>query len=265
VSAAPLRVLVVDDDPDFRFLARLALSRPQPFEVVGEGADAVQAVERARLCAPDLILLDCTMPGPDPLEALGALRAAAPAAEIVLASGHSPSDLRLAARVAGAVGFVSKDVPPRRLAHDLDVVSRLVGAIRGRAGTPVRATSLDAALSSVGAARRFVASAVGALGSQDLEDAVVLATSEVVTNAVVHAASEVSLLVRMIVGGVRVEVSDASQLQLERTAPGLLAESGRGLAIVDALATRWGVDPLPGGGKTVWFEVAGVPPAGAGT
>lgn len=274
------RVLVVDDDPDFRLVARLAIGSQPGFVVVEEGRNALEAVDLAGRCSPDLVLLDCTMPGSDPLGALGGLRSAAPAAEIVLASGHSPADLRLAARVAGAVGFVGKDAPPRKLAHDLAVVSHLVGAIREYvAGAPVdpadllrppadtgavavHAMRLGAALTSVTEARRFVTSAVGPAGA-DLVDAIVLVTSEVVTNAVVHASSDVSLVVRVTPGGVRVEVSDRSQGALRQGVTGLLAESGRGLSIVDALATRWGVEPLPGGGKTVWFEIAGTPGVGA--
>jgi CheY-like chemotaxis protein len=282
----PKRVLVVDDDPDFRLVARLAIGSQPGFVVVEEGRNAVEAVDLAAGCSPDLVLLDCTMPGADPLGALGDLRAAAPAAEIVLASGHSPADLRLAARVAGAVGFVGKDVPPRKLANDLGVVSHLVGAIRehvtgaahdaGGLADPagllrrpleggavaVHSTRLGPALTSVTEARRFVTSAVGVAGA-DLVDAVVLVTSEVVTNALVHASGEVSLVVRITAGGVRVEVSDRSAVALRQGVTGLLAESGRGLSIVDALASRWGIEPLAGGGKTVWFEIAGTPDAGA--
>lgn len=278
-QAAPKRVLVVDDDPDFRLVARLAIGSQPGFVVVEEGRNAAEAVDLAAGCSPDLVLLDCTMPGSDPLGALGDLRGAAPAAEIVLASGHSPADLRLAARVAGAVGFVGKDVPPRKLAHDLGVVSHLVGAIREHVADPaglagllrapspgggvaVHSTRLGPALTSVTEARRFVTSAVGVAGA-DLVDAVVLVTSEVVTNAVVHASGDVSLVVRVTPGGVRVEVSDRSVVALRQGATGMLAESGRGLSIVDALASRWGVEPLPGGGKTVWFEIAGTPGAGA--
>ncbi|MDQ3945660.1 MAG: ATP-binding protein, partial [Actinomycetota bacterium] len=56
-------------------------------------------------------------------------------------------------------------------------------------------------------------------------------------------------------GTVRVEVMDASE---SAPAPRVAADedvSGRGLALVESLARRWGVDPAVGGGKTVWFEV----------
>ena len=56
----------------------------------------------------------------------------------------------------------------------------------------------------------------------------------------------------------RIEVDDADDRSLPAVAPapGPAAESGRGLLLVDELATRWGADPIPGG-KRVWFEVVG--------
>lgn len=92
-----------------------------------------------------------------------------------------------------------------------------------------------------------------------MADKMELLVSEVVTNALIHAATDVHVCVRGYADCVRVEVRDsdvhparpgASPLQ-----DGDLAESGRGLLIVDALADRWGNSPS-GRGKTVWFEVA---------
>src|SRR4051812_25598161 len=95
------RVLVVDDDPDYRLLVRLALA-DSGFEVVAEAGDGGVAVAEAEREQPDLVLLDCTLPGADAFDVLPALRAAAPDARIVLVSGHDPADLRAASRSAGA-------------------------------------------------------------------------------------------------------------------------------------------------------------------
>jgi hypothetical protein len=78
----------------------------------------------------------------------------------------------------------------------------------------------------------------------------------VVTNAVVHASSDVEVLVRLTADAAVVEVTDTSDTA---PTPRVAADedtSGRGMALVDALARSWGVRPAPGGGKTVWFEVA---------
>ncbi len=82
----------------------------------------------------------------------------------------------------------------------------------------------------------------------------VLVANEVVTNAILHARTEVSLSIRMMQGYVRVEVVDLSHDEpVPRPTP-VDATGGRGLALLDATATRWGVDRLPEG-KRVWFDM----------
>ena len=83
-------------------------------------------------------------------------------------------------------------------------------------------------------------------------DAIELVVSELVTNAVVHAESPVDLTIRGLGDRTRVEVSDAST-RLPALCPAT-AENCRGMHIVAALATRWGVE-VHDGGKTVWAEV----------
>lgn len=98
--------------------------------------------------------------------------------------------------------------------------------------------------------------------NQKAVETVELLTSEVVTNALVHARSVgvdpdegPDLVVRISRGFVRVEVHDVSPEVPVRHNPGPLDPSGRGMWIVDELSRDWGVDHLPRG-KRVWFEVA---------
>ncbi|MCT2592636.1 ATP-binding protein [Streptomyces sp. N2-109] len=101
------------------------------------------------------------------------------------------------------------------------------------------------------------------LGLKSIVDAVTLCTSEVVTNAVVHATGRGSLL-WLSVGAleVRVTVYDGSGMPPRPRAVVDTGESGRGLHLVAALSDAWGTvrgSPFgPGGvdGKEVWFEVA---------
>jgi anti-sigma regulatory factor (Ser/Thr protein kinase) len=86
-------------------------------------------------------------------------------------------------------------------------------------------------------------------------DTVVLLADELVANAVCHGKGPVSVGVRLLDGGVRVTVSDQGRGSPTQGRFDATAESGRGLAIVDALASRWGVS-APSGGTSVWFEVA---------
>jgi len=249
------RVLVVDDDPDYRFLVRLALGPDDGFEVVAEAGDGETAVAAARQERPDIVLLDCTLPGADAFDTLPALRAAAPDARIVLVSGHDASDLRVASRSAGAVGYLTKETPARRLAAELDALVGLVGAVEQILGEASQRFEQDAR--SARAARRFVTQALSDYDDEgDLTDTVTLLVSELVTNAVLHAGSEVEVLVQLTPRGARIEVTDTSASAIAPRDATADEDSGRGLALVETLAERWGVRPAPGGGKTVWFEVS---------
>lgn len=109
----------------------------------------------------------------------------------------------------------------------------------------------------MGAARRFVRDV---LMSRQIADSVVstveLLTSELVTNAIVHGRSGPQLVVDVQDEVIRVVVGDLSpDLPIRRRAR-LDDPSGRGVVIVDELASAWGVTRERGGGKQVWFEVA---------
>jgi anti-sigma regulatory factor (Ser/Thr protein kinase) len=96
-------------------------------------------------------------------------------------------------------------------------------------------------------------------------EAAVLVVSELVSNAIVHAASEVELDIDTGPGGVHVTVHDDSPDA--PMAKGSLPHDpgGRGLAIVDQLADRWGWTSVEGNGKEVWCELLpDHPPAGGG-
>lgn len=112
-------------------------------------------------------------------------------------------------------------------------------------------------------ARGYLLDRVGAtLAAERLDDAVLL-VSELVANAVVHGSPPITLQVRTAGGAdpVRVAVTDASPAHPRILPPNRFRDHGRGVAILDALADRWGVIDRPDGSKTVWFEMAasGVP------
>ncbi len=119
-----------------------------------------------------------------------------------------------------------------------------------------------AELESVVAARHMVEAAAR---SWEIDDTVrsdgALTVSELTTNAVLHAGSSLSVCVRRLGKGLRIEVSDANDhlpvVDAERPEELLANRSmtGRGLAMVAATADRWGADPLPGGGKVTWAEL----------
>ncbi|MFV5991885.1 ATP-binding SpoIIE family protein phosphatase [Streptomyces sp. NPDC056231] len=116
-------------------------------------------------------------------------------------------------------------------------------------------------LQGVAQVRLFLRDLLSQWGRVRLQDTLELVTTEVVTNALIHADSEVELRLREYPDRIRVEVRDSDPhppvptaiVADEETNQG--AESGRGLLIVDALAGDWGSSPA-GRGKTIWFEIA---------
>lgn len=109
---------------------------------------------------------------------------------------------------------------------------------------------------AVAAARRFVADRLSEWGWADAVDDAELCTSELVTNALLHAHTDARLLVRVDDDAVRVEVHDGSRHLPARGGPVVDdAMTGRGLLLIESLATAWGVEP-DAAGKSVWFELA---------
>jgi anti-sigma regulatory factor (Ser/Thr protein kinase) len=88
-------------------------------------------------------------------------------------------------------------------------------------------------------------------------DDVLLAASEVITNAVVHGEGPMAVRVWPNADVVRLEVTDNGRAHpCANLDPTQDEENGRGLLIVDVLTSRWGVAPAdPGPGKTLWFEI----------
>ncbi|WP_329138806.1 SpoIIE family protein phosphatase [Streptomyces sp. NBC_00670] len=122
------------------------------------------------------------------------------------------------------------------------------------------AASFEPVGRSVATARSFVRDTLQGWGFGDIVDDAVVLTSELVTNAVVHAGTSADVLCLRTEDGVRVEVSD---LYPDREVPVQSAavsmgspdrEGGRGLQLCAALATRWGVEYTPTH-KQVWFQL----------
>jgi serine phosphatase RsbU (regulator of sigma subunit)/anti-sigma regulatory factor (Ser/Thr protein kinase) len=121
--------------------------------------------------------------------------------------------------------------------------------------------TLDAVPQSASVARAAVRDLLGPLRLS--AESVELLVSELVGNAVRHAAgATVVLRAAVTQGRVRVEVQDASpRLPGAAGAPSWEQENGRGLQLVEAIAQRWGTEPVPGG-KYLWFEIS--PPGRGG-
>jgi anti-sigma regulatory factor (Ser/Thr protein kinase) len=119
----------------------------------------------------------------------------------------------------------------------------------------VTALTLAPETNSVAVARRYVR---GLLADAAVSDSIaypaVLATSELVTNAILHAATSVDVRVEITGATVRVEVADYGGGCPVYSRVATDADRGRGLMVVARVATRWGVD-LESDRKAVWFEL----------
>ena len=93
------------------------------------------------------------------------------------------------------------------------------------------------------------------LGDHDRCGDVLVCVSEAVTNAVIHARTEVRFVVRDLGPRLRVEVSDLDPTPPVLRRPDPRTPNGRGMLLIDELSSTWGVDERADG-KTVWFELA---------
>ena len=113
------RVMIADDVQDLRSMLRLALELSGHFTVVAEAMNGAHAVDLAAMHKPDLALLDLSMPELDGLEALPRIREVSPDTKVVVLSGFEEARMGPMAMAQGAVAYLEKGIPPRRLVQVL--------------------------------------------------------------------------------------------------------------------------------------------------
>jgi PAS domain S-box-containing protein len=124
-------------------------------------------------------------------------------------------------------------------------------------GGSQRQLTLPPAPDSARHARRFVAEVLaGARLDDDLVDVATLLTSELVTNGIVHAHTELRVVVDVTDDWVRVEVNDGNPLLPARREYDESAMTGRGMEMVELLSHEFGAEPVEGAGKRVWFRLS---------
>ncbi len=120
----PIRILLVDDHTLFRSGIRLLLQRNPEFEVIGEAADGLEGVKRAKELKPDIVLLDLHMPGLSGLDAIGLILQDSPACQVVLLTvSEDAEDLAMALK-KGAAGYLLKNIDADYLLESLRRVMR---------------------------------------------------------------------------------------------------------------------------------------------
>jgi len=120
----PIKVLVVDDHVLFRHGVADVLAKEEGLDVAGEASDGVEAIEKAKEVAPDVVLMDLNMPRCSGLDAIQALQVEMPQAKVlVLTVSEMEADL-FAAMKFGATGYLLKNAEPEELVGAILHVAR---------------------------------------------------------------------------------------------------------------------------------------------
>ena len=119
-----LRILLVDDHEVVRLGLKALLSRHDRFEVIGEAGTADEALAKARVHKPDVVVMDVRLPGRSGIDATREIVAALPETKVIILTSYADDDLLMDAVAAGATGYVLKQIGSDDLVRSLETVAR---------------------------------------------------------------------------------------------------------------------------------------------
>jgi two-component system, NarL family, response regulator LiaR len=121
-ASRPIQILLVDDHPVVRDGLRAMLGLQPDFQIVGEANNGVEAVQQVVQLRPDVILLDLEMPELDGVAALERIRAASPAARVIILTAYDEDERIVSAVIAGAQGYILKGAPREDIFRAIRIV-----------------------------------------------------------------------------------------------------------------------------------------------
>src|ERR1700675_2250500 len=122
--ARPLRLLVVDDHEVVRQGLVALLDRRPGFQVVAQAGTVEESIAQARLHQPDIVIMDVRLPDGSGIEACREIRAELPETRIIMLTSFPDDEAVLSAIVAGASGYLLKQIRARDLISALEAVGR---------------------------------------------------------------------------------------------------------------------------------------------
>ncbi|HEO8419003.1 response regulator [Niallia sp. FSL W8-0635] len=117
------KILIVDDAAFMRMMIKDILSK-NGYEIVGEAADGMQAIEKFKETQPDLVTMDITMPEMDGITALKEIKKMSPNAKVIMCSAMGQQAMVIDAIQAGAKDFIVKPFQADRV---LEAISKTLG------------------------------------------------------------------------------------------------------------------------------------------
>lgn len=119
-----IRILIVDDHEVVREGLRSLLSRQKGLAVVGEAGSAAAAVEAAKRSSPDVAIMDVRLPDGSGIEACREIRAERPETRVIMLTSYPDEQAVFASIVAGASGYLLKEVRGQALVEAIETVAR---------------------------------------------------------------------------------------------------------------------------------------------
>jgi len=123
-AVRPLRILVVDDHEVVRQGLVALLDRRESFDVVAQAGTAAEAIAAATKFEPDVIVMDVRLPDGSGIEACREIRSARPETRVVMLTSYPDEEAVLSAIIAGASGYLLKQIRGRDLVTALESVGR---------------------------------------------------------------------------------------------------------------------------------------------